>query len=37
MKLFKRAHFRGMAHELMRQDVISFPSENSGDRRHGSF
>jgi len=27
MKLFKRAHFRGMAHELMRQGVISFPSE----------
>ncbi len=27
MRLFKRAHVRGMAHELMRQGVIAFPSE----------
>jgi hypothetical protein len=31
MKLFKRAHFRGMAHELMRQNVISFPSEKHAE------
>lgn len=31
MKLFKRAHLRGMTHELMRQGVISFPSEKHAE------
>lgn len=31
MQLFKRAHFRGITHELMRQGIISFPSEKHAE------